>query len=208
MAPPSDKYDADDPDFDVEHGVLRNKVGIIDALELEHAENQGLIKAYDSAALSYSDTHTFTSNDVRNLHRLFLNELFDWAGEYRLIDLSSADIRWCHAQFIDAEMAKLNDRLAELTPFSPDMNREEILARSAEIHGEFIMIHPFRDGNGRTGRLLSDLLLMQAETPPMKLTELDDAEIREEYFTAIRSVWMEADYTRLIRIFDLLVPGP
>ncbi len=206
MVSPFDKYEADDPDFDVEHGVLKNKLAITDARALEHAENQALISAYDQAALSYTETHAFTSDDVRNLHRIFLGDIFDWAGEYRNIDISSPGIRWCHARFIDAEMAKFNGRLAKLTPFSPDMSREEILSRSAEIHGELIMIHPFREGNGRTGRLLGDLLLMQAETLPMELTELDDTEIREEYFAAIRDVWTRADYTRLIRIFDLLVP--
>lgn len=202
----SDKYEMDDPDFDVEHGVLKNKLAITDEQKLEHAENQALVQAYDTAALKYQETHTFSSDDVREIHRMFLGDIYTWAGKYRDIDISSPGIRWCHALFIEAQMAEFSDRLAKLTPFSPDMTRDELLARSAEIHGEFIMIHPFRDGNGRTCRLLGDLLLMQAEMRPMKLTDLNDVEIREEYFAAIRDVYAKVDYTRLIKVFDRLIP--
>lgn len=202
---PGTKYDVDDPAFDPEHGVLRNRRGITDPAMLEAAERECLIAAYETAGLTYSETHRFTDADVCDLHRLFLGPLFDWAGTYRLVDLSSADIRWCHVAYVPQEMARFGQRLAALTPFSPDLDRATLLARLAELHGELVVIHPFRDGNGRLTRLLGDLLLMQAEHPPIQFGAFDDAAIRAEYHVAIRDVWAHVKYAKLIALLDRLV---
>ncbi len=206
MSDRSEKYEADDPLFDDKHGILKNKLGLINEQELELVENEALIRVYDQAAMHYRASHQFTMQDVCRLHEMFLGDIFEWAGEYRRVDISSPDIRWCHAKFIEKEMAKFNDLLKRLTPFSPDWSRDEILTKLAEIHGEFIVIHPFRDGNGRTGRMFSNLLLMQAETPPFQMAGFDSKGIREEYFEAVQEVWRKADYKKLIRLFDQLVP--
>lgn len=168
MSHPNDKYDATDSAFDKANGILRNKLGITDPAELERLENAALIAAYDSAALSYSETHAFTADDVRYLHRLFLGDIFAWAGTYREVDISSDDIRWCHAAHIPAEMERYGQRLGRLTPFLPSLPRDQVLSQLAELHAELVVIHPFRDGNGRMTRLLCNLLLMQAERAPIQ----------------------------------------
>ena len=200
---PADKYDSEDPLFDTEHGVLVNKLGITDAEELEHAEGTAFQKAFEHAARSYSDTHQFSIADIKALHRLFLGEVFTWAGKYRLIDISSSDIRWCHAQYIPKEMRRIDQWLSKHTPFNPHWSREKILQLTAEIHGELIVIHPFRDGNGRTTRLLCDLLLMQSNTPPIRAQQF--YEDRTPYFEAIQQVWREASYEKLIALLDSMV---
>ncbi len=201
--PSADKYDTDDPLFDVEHGLLFNKLGITNAEELEHAEGTALQKAFENAALSYSDIHQFSVADVKALHRLFLEEIFTWAGEYRVVDISSADIRWCHAQYIPKEMHRIDQWLSQNTPFNPNWPRGKIVQLIAEIHGELIVIHPFRDGNGRTTRLLCDLLLMQSNTPPIRAQQF--YEDRTPYFEAIQEVRREASYEKLIALLDSMI---
>lgn len=202
----TNKYTTDDPYFDKQHGVLKNKLGIIDQEELDHIESQALLNAYESTALEYSETHTFSEGDICNLHKIFLGEIYKWAGEYRVVDISSEEIRWCHAAFIESEMKKLNNLLSDLTPFTPHLSRAQIVDRTAKIQGELIVIHPFRDGNGRVARLLTDLLLMQAETVPMQRESFYDESFRQEYYTAIKEVWANVDYARLICLFDRLLP--
>lgn len=202
---PGEKYDVDDPAFDEAHGVLRNRRGITDTVELERAENDCLISAYESAAMSFSETHCFSESDVCDLHRLFLGSLYEWAGRYRTVDISSADIRWCHAAHVGKEMARLGQRLSALTPLVPMLDRPTFLSRLAELHGELVVIHPFRDGNGRTTRILTNLLLMQAEKPPIRLASFDDVEVRKEYHAAIREAWAAVDYRRLTALFDRLI---
>ncbi|MBF0246906.1 MAG: Fic family protein [Alphaproteobacteria bacterium] len=208
MTASSNKYSANDPAFDAEHGVLRNMLGLTSEAALLHAESEALIAAYEEAALGYSELHTFTADDVCRLHKLFLGGIFEWAGMYRTIDISSPGIRWCHAQYIDQEMARFDTLLRAATPLSPNLPHDEIITKVAEIHGEFIAIHPFRDGNGRTGRMLANLMLMQAECPPFRMVLFDTAEMQEKYFAAIRDVWANVDYTKLTRLFAELVPKP
>ncbi len=96
----SEKYKSKDPAVDEKHGILKNKLGIIGQEELNSVETQCLVEAYKQAATNYSENHAFTDADVRDLHNFFLGKVYEWAGRYRTVDLSSEDIRFCHAAFI------------------------------------------------------------------------------------------------------------
>jgi cell filamentation protein len=158
----------------------------------------------DTLFSSYTDTHQFTVQDVQNIHRVWLSPLFDWAGDYRTVDIVSDDIRWCHAQHIDSEMKKWGKNLKESTPFTPKMSESEMLQKITYLHGEFIMIHPFRDGNGRTIRLLMDLLLLQSGRKPT-VHKLSNKSFREMYHKAIRQIWIRNDYSELEAILKGLL---
>ncbi len=136
-----------------------------------------------------------------------MGKIFEWAGSYRTVDLSSGDIRWCHAKYIPNEMEKFSQLLQSLSPFTPELSKDELLHRLAGIHGELIAIHPFRDGNGRVTRLFCDLLLMQAEKEPFGQKPFEDETVRNEYFAAVKRVWSQKDYVELIRLFDRLLPA-
>ena len=202
----SEKYKIKDPAVDEKHGVLKNKLGIINQEELNSIETKHLVEAYKQAATDYSENQVFTDVDVIDLHKLFLGKVYEWAGRYRTVDLSSEDIRFCHAAFIQNNMRTFSDDLlSKLTPFMPDLQKTEILDRLSKIHGELIIIHPFRDGNGRTTRLLCDLLLMQAGYGPMRIAAFYDREFLKRYHRAIRAVWHSQDYSSLIKLFEPLV---
>ena len=202
---PSTKYDTHDEDFDAEHGVLKNKLGILNPKNLESAENAAYVNALDNALQTYESDQRFGSDDVRALHRLFLGDIFAWAGSYRTVDLSSADIHWCHAQHIPREMRRFDRLLRSLTPFSPKLTKDEVVERLGEIHGELIVIHPFRDGNGRVTRLLGNLLLVQAGCSLPDPHAFRDPGLVDEYHAAIGEVWSGADYRRLKRLLGSLI---
>ena len=200
------KYNAgDDPGFDKKHGILKNKLGITDKNELLLVEMKLLRKAYKEADLKYPEDHIFTDEDICYLHKLFLGELYKWAGQYRSVDISSEDMRYSHAQFIPNNMENFSDFLSEKTPFSPELSREEILERLAQIHGELIIIHPFRDGNGRTTRLLCDLLLIQAGYDPFDTTAFYDTAFVKHYHKAIRVFWHTNNTKMLVDLFSPLL---
>ena len=191
------------------NGVLFNKLGIIDPEQLTLKENKGLLLAYKKVFEKYSENHVFSADDIRHLHTLFLNHLYHWAGEYRTVDISSEQIRWCHARFIEQEMGRISKLLSEKTPFSSSWPRKQIIKTLAEIHAEIVLIHPFRDGNGRITRLLCDLLLFQAGYDPIRKGVFYNQKGREQYFAAIREAWTTGSYSKLCLIFDDLVsPKP
>ena len=63
-----------------------------------------------------------------------------------------------------------------------------------------MLVHPFREGNGRLGRLLATLMALQAGLPVLDFSELDGAR-REEYFAAVRA-GMDMNYQPMKRLFN------
>lgn len=64
--------------------------------------------------------------------------------------------------------------------------RDEVTHALAEVHVELMLIHPFREGNGRLGRLLATLMALQAGLPVLDFSEMIGVR-REEYFAAVRA---------------------
>lgn len=72
---------------------------------------------------------------------------------------------------------------------------------------ELIVIHPFREGNGRAARLLADLMVFQADLPPLNFTAIDQTENAEgfnQYIFAIHE-GVCGDYEPIRKIFLTLL---
>jgi cell filamentation protein len=80
---------------------------------------------------------------------------------------------------------------------------EEIVHALAVVHVELLLIHPFREGNGRISRLLATLMALQAGLPLMDFTSIRGRS-REDYFQAVR-IGMRRDYTPMKKIFFSVV---
>lgn len=200
------KYDATDAYYtNPETGVLYNTLNIINDSDLKDVETLLLDDAFDRLALRYSKTHKFGEPDIRFIHKEFLGSLYSWAGKYRLVNISSSGLEWCQVRFIEAQMKEFGKLLKRLTPFASQWTRQDIIRHLAVIHGELVVVHPFRDGNGRTTRLLCDLLLMQANHRPIGRIFPADKAFREKYYEGIREVWRCKEYTILIKMLEELI---
>lgn len=167
--------------------VLRNKLGITSKQEMDDLE---IIK-YRDAVLKLSDyypkDYRFSEKDVNAIHREIFKELYGWAGQYRRVDLSKDYFRFAKWIYIDKLMKEYSKNyLEELTP--PKNSDKEILSHDlAIIHNEFIIIHPYREGNGRTIRLLIYLIALQADYEGLDFGIIDEkGESYERYIEAIR----------------------
>jgi Fic family protein len=76
-----------------------------------------------------------------------------------------------------------------------------LVVRAWYIHGEFVKIHPFIDGNGRTARLLLNFELIQSGYPPVVIK----TENRVDYYDAIDKAHTTNDYTDFIKMIVDLV---
>jgi cell filamentation protein len=186
--------------------VLRNFRGITRVREMEDAETQLLQAAQREAEKVYGPDHRFTPADIRRLHRMWLGEIYPWAGNYRTVNIGKGGFQFAHAPLIPRLMAILGKQvLRRHTPCG--RTKEVAVARSlAEVHAELILIHPFRDGNGRLARLLALLMARQAGLNPLRLSALAGSGKRT-YVQAIHAA-MSRDYAPLETLFSCALDGP
>ena len=165
------KYKASGIESEFEPGscgkVLKNLLGIKIQPELDRVEFIALKQAEDKfQKLVHKDKH-LTAENICNMHKMWLGKIYEWAGKYRLIDLEKKDIRFAHAQHISTLMDDFEKNfLRRHTPCTFN-SKERIIEALAEVHVELIVIHPFREGNGRTIRLFLDLLSVHAKYNPI-----------------------------------------
>ena len=124
----------------------------------------------------------FTEWQIRNIHQLILKNIDDDnAGRYR-----QQNVLISGASTNPPDHTLLNDKMAQFIDW---YNTESALLhpieRAAKVHADFVGIHPFIDGNGRTSRLLMNLELMKAGYPPCVIT----VENRLAYYEALDQ-WM------------------
>jgi cell filamentation protein len=186
--------------------VLRNLLGITQMREMEVAETQALYVAQADARKMYGPGRRFTSADIRRLHRMWLGEIYPWAGNYRTVNIAKEGLQFAHAPLISRLMAVFSKEvLGRHTPCGAAA--EVAVARSlAEVHAELILIHPFVDGNGRLARLLAVLMASQAGINPLRLSALS-GQGQRTYVQAIQAA-MHRDCAPLEMLFSAAIDGP
>jgi cell filamentation protein len=193
------KYQAAGPEVEFEPGsrgrVLRNLLGITRVRDMNAAESQALELAQVAALDHYGPNHRFSADDVRALHRLWLGPIYPWAGEYRSVNIGKGGFQFAHSPRIARLMAELErGALRQNTPCHA-ANDADAARALAEVHAELILVHPFRDGNGRLARLLALLMALQAGLPPLDFGPMSGRGKRV-YIAGIHTA-MNRDYASL-----------
>ncbi|MGP4038571.1 Fic/DOC family protein [Gracilibacillus sp. D59] len=93
---------------------------------------------------------SFKESDFQELHRYLFQDIYPFAGQYRNVQLSKGNTRFCQAQFISSYAAQLFE---ELNNESGWENKDKAAERLAYFKSELNLLHPFREGNGRTIRI-------------------------------------------------------
>jgi Fic family protein len=86
------------------------------------------------------------------------------------------------------------------------MTNQHIVTRMAIAHAHFEAIHPFRDGNGRVGRLLLPLMMAADGQPPIYLSPYIDAH-KEDYYAALKAAQQRLDWDHIVGFFADAVTG-
>ena len=155
------------------HGrVLKNKLGIKRKKEMDEAESVALKDALDRLLRMYDENHRFAEADIKTMHKIWLGGIYEWAGEYRQVNLSRDYFPFAAARQVPLLMDEFEKGpLRKHTPCN-FKSLERIIRALAEVHVEFILIHPFREGNGRLARMLSTLMASQASLPVLNFKDI------------------------------------
>jgi cell filamentation protein len=167
---------------DADQTVLVNLKGITELAGLHALEEEGLANAYGTLLSQVRVDTPPTSELTRYVHREIFGELYEWAGRWRTVNISKPGITWPSPQFIDENMARWEENVLRTYPATKLNDDNDFCNAVAEIQGEFLVIHPFREGNARTIKLLTDLLAAQTGRPLLKYNQNDAG--REQYILA------------------------
>ena len=188
----SEKYGfCDDPACYPGTAVLKNKLGIEDADLLAEAEAEFAATAAEAIEI---EAPPFNLDYLCSLHRQLFDEVYAWAGDLRLVDISKGKTRFCTTSRVVPEAEQLLRRFDALE-FS-GMSRSACVRHVAECYGELNMIHPFREGNGRTQRLFFEHRLL------LDGYAVSWLEVGKEEWVAACIAAVSCDYESLEHIFD------
>lgn len=114
-------------------------------------------------------------------------------GEYTRYDMTAGDTLFGDHK----ELIKQVPKLMESTQKVIDSGDVHPMITSARFHGFFEYLHPFRDGNGRLGRLFSNFILLKSDLPLVIIESKD----RETYINSLRQIRKEGTDEHLISFF-------
>jgi cell filamentation protein len=182
--------------------VLKNLLGIANQGDMEQAETLALFQTTENMFDRFDQDHRFTVVDIRAMHHEWLGDIYSWAGNYRQVMMSREGFPFASPAFIPELMAEFEQKiLSRQTPCKGD---DDTVAESlAIVHAELVLIHPFREGNGRLARMLAMLMGLQAGLPILVFDEME-AERLEAYLAAVRA-GMGHDYGPLKGIFGRII---
>jgi cell filamentation protein len=166
--------------------VLKNKLGITGKRVMDEVEAREQLRALNKFLGMYDRDHQFSATDVCRMHKIWLGDVYEWAGQYRQVNISKGDFTFAMAMQVPKLMEQLEQ--GPLRKFTPCLSpvQVEVIHAIAVVHTELVLIHPFREGNGRLARILSVLMGLQAGFPPLDFGFIK-GKARQDYFAAVQA---------------------
>lgn len=157
----------------------------------EHLEVIGHKEAFDYVKQLVSENKQINEKVIKDIHYLVLANKREDRGVYRRVP-----VRIMGATHEPPQPYLIASKMEELLKKYKNSN-EDIATKLARFHIEFESIHPFIDGNGRTGRLLVNLELMKAGYPPIDIKFTD----RLKYYEAFDEYHAKHNVSAMANMF-------
>jgi len=129
--------------------ALDNKLGLASSAELareeERISKKKALELFENGILDGLQAGTFDS--LAKIHKYLFDEIYDFAGKLRTVNLSKGSFRFAPLLYLGAALAEI-DRM-------PQSSFDEIVEKYVEMN----IAHPFREGNGRSMRIWLDMML-------------------------------------------------
>lgn len=129
--------------------LLRNEFGVTTAEGLSELEYfASAVRMVEWLGADHPGT------DVRDIHRHLFGDAYAWAGRYRTVDIRRGASGFAGQTSITERMAGVHDSAATLAGAGVTLDTPRLAYELARLYAEYNQVHPFRDGNGRTGAVL------------------------------------------------------
>ena len=175
-----------------ESNVLINKLGIKDHNELVTAEREITSLKIAMAKVEPIQGH-FDFSHLKAIHKFIFEDIYTWAGEIRHVNISKGN-QFCLSQNIEMYAADIFSKLKSDNYLMDDNGN--IAHRLAYYLSEINVLHPFREGNGRTQRLFIEYL---ADNAGYKV-DFSDVSAKEMIVASAEA--FSLDYEKLNTMFE------
>ena len=149
---------------------LKNKLGL-EGLEFQHEEEriskQKAKRLFDEHILDSFEVGTYAG--LQAIHRWLFEEIYDFAGQTRTLNIAKGNFRFASALYLDEALCQISDM--------PQETFDQIIAKYIEMN----IAHPFLEGNGRATRIWLDAMLKKEIGKVVNWAEVD----REDYLAAM-----------------------
>jgi Fic-DOC domain mobile mystery protein B len=169
-------------------------------------ETESISRAYDKYIFrSRRKKHAakwLTEDFLRNVHRDMFGQIWDWAGKYRTDNLNLG-MDW---HLIPEQVRLLCD---DFLYWDSPASTMPVLEVAARIQSRLTKIHPFKNGNGRHARLITDIFLYSRQHPlpewPQTHLMSEGHQIREQYIAAMKKA-DQGDFSPLAEFLENCLP--
>ena len=166
--------------------------GILPRSKIIGLEAEGVKKAQDHIIKLSNQKTPITPQVILDIHKEGFGFIFpDWAGKFRIIDVTVGDYEPPHYSKVPELIVNLCDDLTERIKHLPSTDNDEkflseFISLLAWFQHRFVWTHPFNDYNGRVGRLLTNLILLNLGFPILTI-KVEVEKDREDYVNAMKS---------------------
>ena len=151
--------------------ALENKLGLTSSADLareeERISKKKALELFESGLLDKLEAGKFSA--LKAIHKYLFDEIFDFAGELRTVNISKGNFRFAPLMYLQAALANI-DKM-------PQSTFDEIVEKYVEMN----IAHPFREGNGRSTRIWLDHILKTKIGKVVDWSKVD----KEDYLLAM-----------------------
>lgn len=177
--------------------VLKNIPDIRNAEALEVFEQRAAALRLDEMIAAIADA-PINLTTWQIIHRILFQDVYGWAGQIRTVQLAKGDTLFAMPEHIMAEGKRIFDKFGHENLAA--LHREQLIPKLAYYFGELNVLHPFREGNGRTQKLLFDEIARYCGY------RIDWSEMAvDALLQAVIAAFNKQDYTRLEQLFDVAI---
>ena len=151
--------------------ALENKLGITDSTELAKVEERiSKTKALEMFQQGLLDTFEVgTFRGLSQIHKYLFDEIYDFAGQVRTVNIAKGGFRFAPVLYLTSALENISRM--------PQSTFDEIIAKYVEMN----VIHPFREGNGRSTRLWLNAILKKELRQVVDWSKVD----KDDYLLAM-----------------------
>ncbi|MBQ8823473.1 MAG: Fic family protein [Lachnospiraceae bacterium] len=167
--------------------ALDNRLGIENSAELareeERLSKKKAAELFECGRIDKLEAGKFSA--LQAIHRELFEDIYDFAGEIRTVNLAKGNFRFAPLMYLDAALANI-DKM-------PQSTFDEIIEKYVEMN----IAHPFREGNGRSMRIWLDLMLKKEIGQVVDWSKVD----KEDYLLAMeRSPVRDIEIKHVLRV--------